>query len=107
MTDDLDNKTPATKTLTLAVNGVVYELDLNDDHYDEAMRALAPYVANGRRMPAAPRSSGPRAVPGSKASNRRRRASIREWAARNGHDLHPRGRIPSAVAQAYEQAHRS
>ncbi|MFI9046066.1 histone-like nucleoid-structuring protein Lsr2 [Streptomyces sp. NPDC053427] len=32
---------------------------------------------------------------------------IREWARRQGYDVAPRGRIPGAVLDAYEQAHRA
>lgn len=34
-----------------------------------------------------------------------RRADIRAWAARNGHDCPERGRIPNAVTAAYDEAH--
>ncbi|WP_181312490.1 DUF6551 family protein [Nocardioides campestrisoli] len=45
------------------------------------------------------------AVTAKKAPAARRNEAIKAWAARNGHSLSSRGRIPKAVRQAYDAAH--
>jgi len=64
-------------------------------------RALHKFVGGARR------AGGGSVVTGQKASARPGRAreetaAIREWANANGHEVSDRGRIPSAVLEAYE-----
>ncbi|NHC15793.1 histone-like nucleoid-structuring protein Lsr2 [Motilibacter deserti] len=108
--DDLDGG-PADETLTFALDGVTYEIDLNEDNAQALRDALAPYVGNARRVSgrstARSSSRGSRAASAPAAAPARRQdsASIREWARQNGHTVNERGRIPAAVLEAYEQAH--
>ena len=53
---------------------------------------MEPFVAVSRRLPVT------RSKPGARAAEHRR---IREWAAANGYDVAPRGRIATAVVEAY------
>lgn len=91
ITDDLDG-TEGAKTYRFAWQSTVYEIDLNDEHRDELLRALQPYIDAGRR-------AGRRATP-AKASEDDR-ATIRRWARENGHEVSDRGRISAAVVEAY------
>jgi hypothetical protein len=43
---------------------------------------------------------------GRTAGSRDENKAIREWAARNGHQISERGRIPQSVSDAYRAAHR-
>jgi hypothetical protein len=100
--DDLDQGA-ADETVSFALDGVSYEIDLSAKNAAKMRDVLANYVANARRSG---RSSAVRA----NGSGRRGRAArgdreqtqaIREWARRNGHKVGDKGRIPATVLEAY------
>lgn len=99
--DDLDNS-EADETVSFALDGVSYEIDLNAKNAAALRDALAPYVGVARR-------SGRRA--GGPPRSRREPAravdltAVREWARANGHRVSDRGRIPASVQDAYDAAH--
>ncbi|MGO1166696.1 MAG: histone-like nucleoid-structuring protein Lsr2 [Janibacter sp.] len=96
--DDLDGG-DASETVTFGLDGVTYEIDLNDTNAAALRDALAGYVGAGRRV-AGRKSSG-----GSSAkSNSGELAKIREWARANGHQVSDRGRISQKVRDAYAKA---
>ena len=110
LVDDLDGG-PADETVTFALDGVGYEIDLNENNARKLRDSLAHYVGSARRGSGARSGSGgrgktPRARSGP-ARSAGNNAEIREWAKRNGHQVNERGRIPTAVVEAYEQAHAS
>ncbi|WP_414690405.1 histone-like nucleoid-structuring protein Lsr2 [Nocardioides sp.] len=98
--DDLDGS-EATQTVSFALDGTSYEIDLNDKNAAALRDALATYVGHARK------------VSGSRRGRRSSAASagghpakeIREWARANGHKVPERGRIPSDVREAFEAAH--
>lgn len=96
--DDLDGST-AEETVTFALDGGTYEIDLSSKNAAKLRDALATYVAVARRSSArssrrsTKRSGGPSA------------AEIREWARANGYQVSERGRVSSDVRSAYEAAH--
>jgi len=104
LVDDLDGSRIADgdgRTVTFALDGVSYEIDLNQAHVDELTKALAPYVAAGRKV-----SGRKSATPTSPAkSDPAELQKIRDWASRNGHTVSSRGRISAAVRDAYNAAH--
>jgi len=108
LTDDIDDS-PATETVQFALDGVAYEIDLNDTHSKQLREGLALFVDHGRR---AGKASGPArkaraaAAPGSTRPSGRSidRTAVREWAKANGHEVSDRGRIPGDVMEAYEAA---
>ena len=108
--DDIDGG-PAEETITFALDGVTYEIDLNDDNASALREALAPYVGAGRRVGGRSTSSrggggGGRAARSAPAPARRGdTAAVREWAREQGHQVSDRGRIPTHILEAYEQAH--
>ncbi|PID98585.1 MAG: hypothetical protein CSA83_00490 [Actinomycetales bacterium] len=97
LVDDID-ESPATGTVTFALNGVNYSIDLNEVHQAELEAAFQPYIAHATRV------SGRRAVKKSSESSSKT-AEIREWAASEGLKIADRGRIPAEIIQAYEKAH--
>jgi hypothetical protein len=99
--DDIDGSN-ADETVTFALDGVTYEIDLNDKNATALRKALAPYVGHARR--AAGRRSTGRASVG-RGSAKRDLADVREWARSNGHKVSDRGRISSEVQAAYDKAH--
>jgi hypothetical protein len=104
LVDDLDGTalTAGTgKTVTFALEGVSYEIDLSHAHADQLTDALAPYVAAGRKVggrTSAVRPAGPKSDPAELKK-------IRDWAGKNGLTVSSRGRISAAVRDAYNAAH--
>ena len=86
-------------TVTFAVDGASYEIDLGRMNQQALRDALAPFIAKarstGRRGSAAPRK---------RSSGNSDTAAVREWAQHNGHTVGDRGRIPAEIRAAYEAA---
>jgi len=104
--DDIDGS-DADETVSFALDGVRYEIDLSDAHAAQLRDALALYVANARRAGTLGGSSGGgRSRGGGGArTDKEQTSAIREWARRNGYEVNERGRIPSAVLDAYNAQH--
>ena len=101
--DDVDGGEGA-ETVTFALDGVTYEIDLSKSNASALRDAMAPWVGHGRRVPG--RSSGPARIGGRKASaSNSDSAAVRQWARSNGHTVSERGRISSVVMDAYAAAH--
>jgi len=96
--DDID-ESPAAETVSFALDGKNYTIDLNEKNAKKLRDAMAPFVAHGRAA-------------SSSASTRRRRngqrgnaAEVRAWARDNGYTVPDRGRIPADINDAYAAAH--
>jgi hypothetical protein len=101
--DDLDGS-PADETVTFALDGATYEIDLSAQNATALRDALAPYVGHARRAAGRRASTKPpagRAGGGGKKDT----ADVREWARANGHKVSERGRISAEVQAAYDKAH--
>lgn len=98
--DDLDG-TEAAETVTFALDGSTYEIDLSQPNADALRGSLAAFVSKARR-------AGGRKQAGTPA---RRGASntqqVRAWAEAQGMTVNSRGRLNSRVVEAYEKAHTS
>ena len=92
VTDDLDGSEGA-KSYQFAWQNTVYEIDLTDEHRDDLLRALQPYIEAGRRAGRRRTSAAP--------SSGDDRAAIRQWARENGYEVSDRGRISAAIVEAY------
>jgi hypothetical protein len=97
LVDDLDNS-DADETVTFALDGVTYEIDLNEANASKLRDAFAPWVGHARR------SGGRKSAGRSAASSRKDVSAVREWARKNGHEVSERGRIPASVQEAYDKA---
>ena len=95
--DDYDGGT-AEETVTFALDGAEYEIDLSVDNAAELRDALAPWVAHARK-------TGGRRKRGAKPVADTSTSEIRAWANANGLAVSSRGRVSSTVRQAYEAAH--
>lgn len=108
LVDDLDETEGAT-TRDFAIDGVSYEIDLNDKNAAKLRKALEPFIAAGRKVSfgapkkrmTAPRRSAPSSLPGRGDQMN----AIREWARANGKKVSDRGRIPRDVQDAFAKAH--
>lgn len=101
LVDDIDGGT-ADETVSFALDGVTYEIDLTSAHAAELRGALATWVGHARKLGG--RSSAGR----SGAASRPRRSSdaglVRAWAKENGYEVSARGRISAEIREAYDAA---
>ena len=98
--DDLDGS-EANETVSFSLDGVSYEIDLNDANAAKLRDALGVYIGHARKVTAARRSAGRRTPSAGGPSAK----DVREWARDNGHTVPDRGRIPAEVRSAYDAAH--
>jgi hypothetical protein len=101
--DDLDGG-EAAETISFAIDGSAYEIDLSDSNAKKLRDALTPFVQHARRQ------SSPRKAPRGRASNpkalsREKSSEIRQWAKAHGLPVSERGRIASTVVEKYEASH--
>lgn len=109
--DDLDGQ-EADETVTFALDGMGYTIDLSEKNAASLRQFLATFMDAAQRtgrLPggghAQPQRTRPQVGPVFQESVRAQRESnqaIREWALDNGFDLAARGRIPGNVVDAYE-----
>ncbi|MQS38446.1 Lsr2 family protein [Streptomyces katsurahamanus] len=100
--DDIDGGAAA-ETVRFGLDGKSYEIDLNPANAKKLRRALAPYLAAGRKQSAAGRRKPPRAGYTHTALEPAPSA-VRAWALSNKMDVPSRGRIPKAVYEAFRKA---
>jgi hypothetical protein len=107
LVDDLDGG-EAAETLTFALDGIAYEIDLSKDHAQTLRESLATYVGSARRVNGrvgGARTRGRAASATRSGGSATNTAEIRQWAKDNGHAVSERGRIPGIVIEAYHKAH--
>lgn len=98
--DDLTGD-EAAETVSFALDGSRYEIDLSADNAARLRDTLAVYIAGARRS-ARPGGLRPDGSPrrGTRA-DREQTAAIRQWARNNGHQIGDKGRLPGSVVEAY------
>lgn len=100
LVDDLDGG-KADETVSFALDGVTYEIDLSAENAGQLREAFASWVGHARRVGGRTRSTGRRATSGGRTSSAQS-SEIREWARANGFTVNERGRIPAEVKAAYD-----
>ncbi len=106
LSDDLDGGS-ADETVSFALDGTSYEIDLSEKNAEALRGAFAEYVGHARRAGRGGGSAArrrPSAAPAARSSSTDN-AAVRSWAKDNGHDVSERGRISAAIREAYDQAH--
>ena len=110
LVDDIDGS-EAAETLSFALDGTEYEIDLSEARAAWVRETLSQYIVAARRTGGSgPGRRGGRRGSGTassspSSSDRQRTAEIRSWAREQGLEVNDRGRIPNQVVQAYEAAH--
>lgn len=94
---DLSDEVGA-ETVLYSVNGTKYAIDLTEAEAKDFHEALAPYISVSRVKGGQPKQRTNRKAAAEET------AAIRAWAAENGHEVNPTGRIPNQVREAYEAA---
>lgn len=101
--DDIDGK-PADESLTFALDGVQYEIDLSKKNAAKLRSAIAPFISAGTKLGRAgviaARGREPRGR-GTARSDREQNRAIREWAQSNGIDVSDRGRIKQEIVDRF------
>ena len=101
--DDLDGS-EAEGTVTFALNGVQYELDLSKKNRDKLLKALEPYVSGDRKVSA--RATAVRSSRGAASAPKRHdQSAVREWAKSQHLKISDRDVSPTDVLAKYEAAH--
>jgi hypothetical protein len=99
--DDIDQG-EAEETVSFALDGSAYEIDLSAKNAAKLRDSLSSYVAHARRDS---RGSRPSTVPTRRGrparGDREQTHAIREWARKNGHKIGEKGRIPAQILEAY------
>ena len=96
--DDIDGS-DAEETVSFALDGKDYAIDLNAKNAKKLRDALAPFVGHARRE-----TGGRRRGRAAGAAAKGSAAEIREWARANGYDVPARGRVSGEVRAAWEAA---
>ncbi|MFJ4106989.1 histone-like nucleoid-structuring protein Lsr2 [Oerskovia enterophila] len=102
LVDDVDGGS-ADESVTFALDGVSYEIDLSSAHAEELREAFSKWVGHARKVTrGAARPATKKAR--SSAAGPSRATEIREWARNNGYTVSERGRISADIQQAFDAA---
>ncbi|MER8042482.1 Lsr2 family protein [Streptomyces sp. NPDC094032] len=105
LSDDIDGG-EAAETVAFGLDGKTYEIDLNPANAKKLRKALAPYLAAGRKLSGRPGGAA-KAVPAGGYKHTALApdpAAVRAWAQSNKMDVPARGRIPKRVYEAFRAA---
>lgn len=97
--DDLDGSV-ADSTVSFAIDGQEYEIDLSASHRNQLIHSLARFMAAGRQI-------GGTAAPAMKpvfVQTKPDPHAVRIWARANGYDIPQGKRIPKEVIEAFQAA---
>lgn len=96
--DDID-QSDAAETVSFALDGASYVIDLSEKNAQALRDALALYIAHAQRDVRGRGSRRSSRSGGSTASD------IRAWARSAGYDVPDRGRVSAEIKAAYDAAH--
>ena len=99
--DDIDGS-EASETISFALDGSEYVIDLNEGHANELRSALSRFTNAGRRVSGGRGRSAARTKSSQGGPDAR---AVRMWAIENGIQVNTRGRIQAKVVEKYEAAH--
>ena len=100
--DDIDGS-PAEETVTFALEGTSYEIDLSAKNAGKLRGDLEKFLHAARRVGRGGVTPVRRGRPSQPAkADRAQNQAIRDWARRKGIPLSERGRIPRNVLEQYE-----
>lgn len=105
--DDIDGKEhESVQARRYSIGHQAYTIDLSDKNYEAFLKAMEPYTSVSVKVTGAPTAPrGIRAARGSRTpAGPSESAQIRSWAASQGIDVAPRGRIHADVKAKWEAA---
>ena len=104
LVDDVDGG-EASETVSFALDGVSYEIDVSESNAAALRDALAPWVGHARRVGGRSGGSSGGGSGRSRGNSKHDLSDVRSWARENGFQVSDRGRVSSEVIAAYEKAH--
>ncbi|SNS62710.1 Lsr2 protein [Micrococcales bacterium KH10] len=105
--DDIDGG-PASSTVTFALDGTAYEIDLNEENAAKLRDSIAEWIRYARRVGRLNRGHISKRTPGGvagNAGNGRNIGDVRAWLIENGYQVSSRGRIAAELQEIYDAAH--
>lgn len=100
--DDYDGGT-ADETVTFALDGAEYEIDLSGENAAKLRDELAPWIGHARKTGGRRKRA---TTPSGRSEDGSSTSEIRAWAIANGHEVSSRGRVSAEIREAYEKANR-
>lgn len=104
LSDDIDGSTDDVITCAFGLGPNQYEIDLCADNREELENILAKFVDSARQVSGAKPARRKQAETPARSS-REHTVAIRAWAKQQGLQVSERGRISTAVQQAFDEAH--
>lgn len=111
LVDDLDGS-EAAESVSFALDGSSYEIDLNADNASAFRETFMQYVAAGRKLGGRTRSNPAPAERPARAAGRRTRPEgepdpkeVRAWAESQGIEVSKRGRVPANLMAQFSAGH--
>jgi hypothetical protein len=102
--DDINGQ-PADESVTFALDGMQYEIDLTSKNATKLRGALAPFVAGGTKVSrggvSATRARGGRGARAASRTDREVNQAIRDWARSKKIAVSDRGRIKQEIVDRY------
>jgi hypothetical protein len=98
LVDDLDGG-QAEETISFALDGAAYEIDLSSKNAAKLRDGFAAYLNAARKVGRAGNKQGARR--GVATADREQNQAIRAWAKKKGFKVSDRGRIPADVVEQY------
>lgn len=95
--DDYDGS-EADETVSFALDGAEYEIDLSSENAAQLRESLSVWLAHARK-------TGGRRRRTTKSSEPSSPSDIRAWAQSQGLEVSSRGRVSAEVREAYQKAH--
>ena len=95
----------ATETVEFSLDGVNYEIDLNDENAAKLRNDLAGWIADARRAGGRRQTRRRAGGGGSSSGKSEELARMREWGRANGFKVSSRGRLSQELQDAYAAAH--
>ncbi|GAB3471928.1 Lsr2 family protein [Kineococcus endophyticus] len=105
LTDDLDGS-EATQTVTFAVDGITYEIDLSDEHAAQLRESVAVYVDRARKLRGSAIKKRTASRPASRkpAGDKTDTQQVRAWAKEHGIEVSERGRLSNDLIVRFQEA---
>ncbi len=100
LVDDIDGGA-ASETVQFGYAGSAYEIDLNEKNVAALEKALAPFLAAGRR---AGRASAGKATASTGSTRDYDPSVVRAWAKKQGLDVSERGRVSKELVEQWRNA---
>jgi hypothetical protein len=106
LVDDLDGG-QADETVTFALDGVEFEIDLSAENAARLRDAFAEFVGHARRTGGRKQRGAGMVVAKTTSNGKPDTQAVREWARSQGETVAERGRVPQALLTSFQEAHQN